>query len=72
MTSAQAILASALINAAVCRTNAKIAAMQSSDQWELKFGVGQIYSETAYAEVVERIVYDPQEAINQAMEYVSE
>ena len=69
MTEGQLMIAAALINAAVCRSEAKVTAMRIEDDWQLKFGQGQVYSFTAYEEAVEQMVYDPQESINQVMDW---
>jgi hypothetical protein len=61
------MLAAALLNAAVCRTNAKVTGMMINDQRSLNAGEGT-YSEADYANALESMVSDPSEAIHLAME----
>lgn len=65
MSDAERMLAAALMMCEAVKVQAEIFAMRSNDDWEVKFGSGQIHMHDAYAMAAAKL-YDPQIFINEA------
>lgn len=66
MSDAQMMLAAAMMMCEAARVNAETAAMKAHDEWEIKFGNGQIHLHESYVKMIGD-AYDPQVFINRVI-----
>lgn len=71
MTEGELMFAAALLNAAVCRSNAQIEKMRVDDMWALQNPGAKFHSDEEYANALDPMVHDVQIAINTARSWGS-